>query len=96
MPGRRQKLCAESCQEKINERSPVRLVYVSRPLSVARGAGAKRKTLRLPLHIKSCQALAAHRLPQFEEPAGFDLPNPFPRDAVAAGHFIQGPRASIS
>ena len=41
------------------------------------------------------QALAAHRLPQFEEPAGFDLPNPFARDAIAAGHFIQSPSPSV-
>src|SRR2546429_8473486 len=57
--------------------------------------GRETETLALTLHIKARQSLAAHRLPQLEESASFDLPNPFPRDAVAAGHFIQRSRPSI-
>jgi hypothetical protein len=57
--------------------------------------GRETETLALTLHVKARQSLAAHRLPQLQEPTSFDLPNPFPRDAVAASHFVQRSGPSI-
>src|SRR5207245_2594728 len=41
-------------------------------------------------------ALAAQRLPQLDQPTGFDLPDTLAGDAVAARHLIQRPRLTVS
>src|SRR5712692_4657353 len=48
------------------------------------------------IHLKACQALAADRLAQLQKSSSFDLSNPLARDAIAAGHFVQGSRPAIS
>src|SRR6516165_7163965 len=51
--------------------------------------------LRLSLFRKPRQALAAERLAQLDQAAGFDLTDALAGDAIALGHFVQRARLAV-